>query len=117
VGIQGNKVVTILEVRWQKGNDEMSETIANFPRHALAAILTELLREGKKKNASLKQTHTPANKWKRVQTSTHTHTHTHTQVHQHSSKVHLESSRAVTLHGAWESKSPAVFLFFPPFSP
>jgi hypothetical protein len=71
----------------------------------------------KKKNASLKQTHTPANKWKRVQTSTHTHTHTHTQGHQHRSKVHLESSRAVTLHGAWESKSPAVFPSFFSFSP
>ena len=96
MGIQGNKVVTILEVRWQKGNDEMSETIANFPRHALAAILTELLREGKKKKpASLKQTHTPAKKWKHVQRSKHT------QVHQHSSKVHLESSRQATLEGAW----------------
>ena len=49
VGIQGNRVITILEVRWRHGNNEHSENIANFPRNAVVAILTDLLREDQPK--------------------------------------------------------------------
>ena len=89
VGIQGNRMVTILEVRWEHGSHTMSEAIANFPRPVVVQILAELLREDQPKEYRC-GTCCLCARSQRTRAATHTHPHTHTHTHTHTHRVNIK---------------------------